>query len=102
MRKNHSAAQAVVKLIQEDPKIRKAILEECRKAGSPLTKQAIHDWRNSKLGVPLARVPIVARVLKLELHEIRPDVFTPPYRRSRHHGCGIAGAPGRADGGREG
>ena len=52
---------------------------------TPLTKQAISDWKKSKSGVPPSRVLIVAKLLKLQPHDIRPDIFPPPGRSRKRH-----------------
>ena len=73
----------IVREINDDPKLRNAIVEACEKAGRPLSPQAIHAWKNLRNGVPPDRVAIVARVLKRKPYEIRPDVFPPPLSKRR-------------------
>ena len=75
MPRNHSVGRQIVRRINADPALRNAIVAACAEAGEPLTKQAVIDWKKLAKGVPLARVPVVARVLNMAMHEIRPDVF---------------------------
>jgi hypothetical protein len=65
----------VMDLIMTNPKVRRAIVAACEEAGQPLTSQAVFDWKNRLGGVPAKRAAIVARVLGLSLHQVRPDVF---------------------------
>lgn len=72
----------IVSRILADPQTRAAIMRASAKSGQPLTRQAISDWAKLKRGVPSSRVMMVARVLKLPPHRIRPDVFPPPRRQA--------------------
>jgi len=68
----------IVSRILADADVRQAILNESKKNGKPLTRQAIFDWKKLKHGVPSGRVMMVSRVLQIPPHEIRPDIFPPP------------------------
>ncbi len=37
---------------------------------------AVSNWRHS--GIPAGRVPAIARITGMGLHELRPDLFDPP------------------------
>jgi hypothetical protein len=65
----------VVGLLLSSRALRRAIREQARNEGRPLTHQALWDWRNLRHGVPPARVLTVARVTGIPPHRIRPDVF---------------------------
>jgi DNA-binding transcriptional regulator YdaS (Cro superfamily) len=41
-----------------------------------VTRFAVQQWKQD--GVPAARVPAVARVTGLPLHDLRPDLFDAP------------------------
>jgi DNA-binding transcriptional regulator YdaS (Cro superfamily) len=45
-------------------------------------RSAISNWRRE--GIPVARVPAIARVTGLQLHELRPDVFDAPSFVTEH------------------
>lgn len=63
--------------------LRAKLHELAEKAGMPITRQALTDWR-SLPGVPPRRVPLVSKVLQVPMHELRPDLpdlFPPPRRR---------------------
>jgi len=72
----------IVELICKSSKLRKKIRAAANRAGMPLTAQAISGWRNLKNGVPPSRAQVVASVLKLPLHEVRPDIFPRRIKRS--------------------
>jgi len=75
----------IVRQIVDNADLRRKLMQLCAAAGSPLTKQAISDWKKSKSGVPPSRVLIVAKLLKLQPHDIRPDIFPPPGRSRKRH-----------------
>ena len=65
----------IVRRIYEDRGMKRAIIAESERAGTPLTLQAINSWRKLRDGVPAKRVLVVAKVTGLPPHTIRPDVF---------------------------
>lgn len=65
----------IVRLIHEDRQLRNAVIAECERDGSPLTQQALNEWKKLRNGVPAKRVLTVARVTGLKPHIIRPDIF---------------------------
>jgi len=75
MAKSNHRALDVVARICTDRELRLKIMKAAKRAGAPLTEQAVSEWRKLKKGVPPSRASLVARVLKLSLHEVRPDIF---------------------------
>lgn len=79
MPKAAEAINPIVAIITADGargrNLRRQIREACKKAGEPLTSQAIFAWKDSKTGVPPKRVQVVAKVLRMPKSQIRPDLF---------------------------
>jgi hypothetical protein len=73
-----SPHQAIVMEILADAELRRRIMEQFKKMGRPLTRQAIHAWKRHKHGVPADRVRVVARLMGRRLHEFRPDIWKAP------------------------
>lgn len=44
----------------------------------PLNMQQISRWKTLPNGIPIRHVPLVARVLGVAKHRLRPDIWTPP------------------------
>lgn len=65
----------IVRMIREDRQLRRAVLDECARDGSPLTQQALNEWAKLQKGVPATRVMAVSRATGLKPHTIRPDIF---------------------------
>jgi hypothetical protein len=65
-----------VKRILDNPDLRRQVVAACEKAGTPLSHEAVHDWKNLKRGVPASRVLIVSKILGVPPHELRPDIFS--------------------------
>lgn len=66
--------------------LRAELIKRADRVGQPLTRQAITDWRNLRGGIPAARVPLVAKILRVPQYELRPDLPTlfPHPRRNNH------------------
>lgn len=75
--KRQAPPNPIVARILADREARRRILAEAKAAGQAMTRQAITDWKKLPDGVPAKRVRIVARVLNLPMHVIRPDLFPP-------------------------
>jgi DNA-binding transcriptional regulator YdaS (Cro superfamily) len=65
----------VVEVLLASRHVRRAIIEQARAEGHPLSNQALSEWRHLRHGVPPARVMTVARVTGIPPHRIRPDIF---------------------------
>ena len=63
--------------------LRRELIKLCAADGTPLTQQAISEWKKSKSGIPPSRVLIVSKLLKLPPHVIRPDIFPLPGKRRK-------------------
>jgi len=70
------ALDVVQRIIDSRP-LRLKILEAASHSGTPLTEQAISEWRHLKKGVPPSRAQLVSEVMGLSLHEVRGDIFPP-------------------------
>jgi hypothetical protein len=68
----------IVKEIHADRDLRNRLFEQFKRDGQPISRQALHAWKLLKFGVPVRRVPTVARVMRKKPYEIRPDIWKPP------------------------
>lgn len=68
----------IVRLAKRLRVYRRGIVAEIAE-GVGVTTASVCQWSQ----VPAERVPAVARVLGVHKHQLRPDLFDPPARRSR-------------------